>query len=241
MKNQPTKEALRQKLDTYQASDDAIQLIRDTNIMLLVGVSGAGKDTVKHELLKNTDTYHHIVSHTTRQLRENKGVMEQNGVEYHFIDTTTAVHMLDNGGFIEAKIYSGNLYGTSVGEIRLAHDEGKVAITDVEVHGVAEFHKISPGVKAVFILPPSFAIWQERLYARYAGQQNAEDLQRRLRAAEQELRFVRDNPYFYLVINDALTDTVAMLEEIANGTLVEKRPAAALQVIDDILAHLQEL
>ena len=41
-----------QKLTGYQPDDSAIELIKSTKILLLVGPTGAGKDALKVELLK---------------------------------------------------------------------------------------------------------------------------------------------------------------------------------------------
>src|SRR5712691_7859904 len=99
---------LQELVDHYKVPSQVVTLVKNTPIVLLVGVSGAGKDTIKHHLLA-TGKYHHIVSHTTRKPRENGGVMEQDGVEYHFIDQARAIQMLKDGEFVEAKIYSGNM------------------------------------------------------------------------------------------------------------------------------------
>src|SRR5688500_195003 len=112
-------EQVKALLAKYQPSAEAIALLKEVPTLLLVGISGAGKDTVKARLMQ-TGRYHHVVSHTTRAMRHNDGISEQNGVEYHFTDMPTVITMLKNHGFIEAKQYSSNVYGTSVGEFRLA-------------------------------------------------------------------------------------------------------------------------
>src|SRR4051794_18748895 len=98
-------ETLERKLATYQPTAETKELIKQTPILLLVGPTGAGKDSIKDKLL-STGRFHHIVSHTTRPPRINHGVVEQDGREYHFIDKTSAGRMLDDHSFIEAKIYS---------------------------------------------------------------------------------------------------------------------------------------
>ena len=59
----------------YQTPPEAITLVENSRILLLAGISGAGKDTTKKHLLKNEE-YRDIVSHTTRQPRENNGKIE---------------------------------------------------------------------------------------------------------------------------------------------------------------------
>ena len=112
-------ESLIKKLNSYKVPQAAQDLIRSTQIVFLVGITAAGKDTVIGELLKTGD-YHYIVSHTTRKPRYNHGLLEQNGMEYHFIDLARVEEMLDNQEFIEAKLVHGNIYGTSVEDIQRA-------------------------------------------------------------------------------------------------------------------------
>jgi len=202
-------------VDHYKLSPEAVELVRQTPIMLVVGISGAGKGTITQKLLE-TGQYHRIISHTTRQPRENDGVMEQDGVDYHFITKEQAAEMLHNGEFVEAKKYSENIYGTSVAEIRKAHDEGKVAIADIEVQGVAEYKAIAPNVIAEFILPPGYKEWQRRLRARY-GSHGADptDLSRRMHTAILELTEALERPYYHFIVNENLDEAVEAADSIA--------------------------
>jgi guanylate kinase len=203
-------------IESYQILPEAAELVRNTPILLLVGVSGAGKDTVKHRLLE-TGKYHHIVSHTTRQPRANGGVMEQDGVEYHYISEEKALDMVRRREFVEVKFYSGHIYGTSVAEIQKAHDDGKIATTDIEVKGVAEYEAIAPAVITVFILPPSYKEWQRRLYKRYGDKQpDPADIAKRMQTAVTELRDALAKPYYHFVVNENLDDTVETINSIAH-------------------------
>ncbi len=209
-------ERLQQLVDNYRISAQAAEVVRATPIVLLVGVSGAGKDTIKHRLLEG-GKYHHIVSHTTRAPRENGGVMESDGADYHFIDKEEAADMLESGAFVEAKKYGDNLYGTSVAEIEQAQREGKIAITDLEVQGVAEYKALSPNVVALFILPPDYAEWQRRLHARY-GVQGADpaDITKRMRTAIAELEEALRQPYYHFVVNANIDEAVGAVDKIAH-------------------------
>ena len=231
---------LEAKIQNYQPSEAAKQLIRQTKIVLLVGVSGAGKDTIKHRLL-DSGRYHHIVSHTTRHPRLNQDIMETDGVEYHFIDLPTAETLVDNKGYVEVNYYSGNVYGTSVAEIQLAHDEGKAAITDMEVQGVDEYMKIaSDTVKPIFILPPTYEIWQERLSRRYtSGSAIANDnIDKRLATSKLELEQALAQDYFYFVINDDIDQAVRDIETIVqeSGDASKYRSNEAKDLARSLLA-----
>ena len=229
---------LKQKLEDYKPSAATTALIQDTPILLLVGVSGAGKDSIKHRLLE-TDQYHHIVSHTTRKPRENKGVMEQDGREYHFVDLAEAEKMLDEQTFVEAKMYSGNIYGTSAAEIQAAHDENKIALTDIEVQGVTEYEELAPSVLAVFVLPPSYEVWQQRLKSRYEESDiNPIDIGRRMQAARAELQEALDKDYFRFIINDDLDEAVKAADDIAHGAPSGRESDAAKDLAKELLTKL---
>lgn len=236
--------SLASQLATYEPATATTELIKSTPILLLVGPTGAGKDSLKDKLLA-TGRYHHIISHTTRPPRINHGIIEQNGREYHFIDKTIAERMLDNHEFIEAKLYSGNLYGTSVAEIQAAHDEAKIAMTDIEVQGVAEYKALDPGVIAVFLLPPDFQTWQTRLQRRYGDVVDAADARQRLQTARQELEQLLNHDYYVPIINDDLDTTFQKVQTVmAGASHATGDEAAALAVAkklaQDIQAHLDQ-
>lgn len=237
-------DGLAQKLSNYQTSDIAKRLVKETPVLVLVGPTGAGKDSLKDKLLA-TGKFHHIISHTTRKPRINNGIIEQDGHEYHFIDKEAAAKMLDEQGFIEAKIYSGNLYGTSVAEIRAAHDEGKIAMTDIEVQGVAEYKALDPSVMAVFLLPPNFDEWQTRLQRRYGDVMDIDDARLRMQTALEELDQLLSTDFYVAVINDnidkAYEDIITVVDSENHTTPDEPRARnVAQQLAEDIKDHLNQ-
>lgn len=204
-------------LKSYKPSNETIELVRKTPITLLVGVSGAGKDTIKHKLLE-MGKYHEFVSHTTRKPRANHGVMEQEGVEYHFISLDESKRMLENGEYIEAKMYGDKVYGTSVAELQKASSDGKIALNDIEVQGVAEYKAISDDIKAMFIVPPTYEEWRRRLLYRYGeGGADPEDIKKRTQIAVEELEHALGVDYYHFIINDTLERAVFVIDEIAHS------------------------
>lgn len=234
---------IEQLVASYQPSAAAIAVVARTNIILMVGVSGAGKDTIMNHLLK-TGRYHYIISHTTRPPRLNHGVMETDGIEYHFINLETAEKMLKDKAYIEANYYSGNVYGTSVAEIQRAHDEGKAAITDMEVQGVHEYMQLAPkAVKPIFILPPNYETWQQRLRKRYGNhiEDHQDDLAKRMATSKSELQHALENDYFYFVINEDIDTSVQEVDTIVwsrtAATSQQKGKALAKQLLEEAAKH----
>ena len=225
-------------LISYKTPDKAFELLKKAKIVFVVGVSGAGKNTIIKDLLK-TGKYKLIVSHTTRSPRENHGTLEQDGQDYHFIDQQKAKNMLENGKFVEAKVYSENVYGTSIREVEKAYNEGKVAISDIEVQGVSEYKAIAPNVTAVFILPPDFDTWQTRLRLRYGGKEPTKaDLGKRMETAKNELQEALSKDYFEFVINDDLNRAVEAVDEIAAGNLSVLKNQEAKKLAQKLLQKL---
>lgn len=233
-------EDLSELISNYQTPDIAKDLIRSTRIVLLSGITGAGKDTIKRELLKS-DEYRDIVSHTTRQPRTNSGILEVDGVDYHFIDIQTSREMLKNQGYIEAKFVHGTVYGTSVSELQSIHDGGKTAITDLDVQGVAEYKKISQDVISIFVLPPDYNTWRERLKIRYGlTDVSVDDWAKRRESAIRELEHALLVPYYHFVINDDLDLAVESARKIISHATDEfhSKDDEARLIARDILAEI---
>jgi guanylate kinase len=204
-------------IDTYQPTQATKELLQSMRIVLLVGISGAGKNTIMQQLLQSDD-FHFVISHTTRPPRKNRGILERDGVEYHFVSHETMYAMLTKGEFVEAKKYTNNIYGTSVKEFELAANDNKIAVADVEVQGVEEYMSISPQtVIPIFLLPPNFEMWRERFYARYEGITGQSGIHERMQTAVSEIQYVLHHPHFSIVVNDNLDEAVVHVRDIING------------------------
>lgn len=229
-------------ITNYQPTESTIELVKSTKIALLAGISGAGKDTIKKQLLKSTE-FRDIVSHTTRAPRTNNGCAEQDGIDYHFIDSQTAENMLQNNEFIEAKFVHGTVYGTSVAELKLAHDQNRVAITDIDVQGVEEYERLAPDSIAIFIVPPNSQTWIERLKKRYATEEDFQaEWPKRHGSAIKELAYALEVPYYHVIINDDLERAIRVTEEIIlRGDVFKRQDDEARLVARNLLNDIINL
>jgi len=98
---------------------------------------------------------------------------------------------------------------------------------------------------AVFLLPPDFKTWQERLQRRYGDVVDVVDYRLRLETALQELEELLNTNYYVAVINDDLDKVVQQVETITNSKnhSTPDEPAArnvAKQLAQDIQTYLDK-
>jgi guanylate kinase len=105
--------------------------------------------------------------------------------------------------------------GISIRELDKAKRDNKVAITDIEVVGAANIHRAKADTHCVFIVPPNFPVWIERLHHR--GELPEDEIRRRLESALEEFEAALREPYYNFVFNDRLEDAVSAVNAIAEG------------------------
>lgn len=208
---------IQEAIKNYQPSNETVELVRSSDLLLISGIVGAGKDTVIKELLSD-DRFRPIISHTTRMPRQNHGIMEVDHQDYHFIGLDEAAQLVHDEAFVEVKYVHGNVYGTSVAEIKKINDAGKIATTDIDIQGVMEYLELKPDTKAIFLLPPSVDTWLARLERRYGEIDYTNiDFKKRLATALTEITHIKSDPRFVLVINDDLATTVDRIKKVVAG------------------------
>ena len=151
------------------------------------------------------------VSATTRSPRPG----EEHGKDYYFLTRSEFEAQLSEGKMLEHAEYCGNLYGTPVGPIREWTEQGVDVILEIEVQGGAQVLRSCPDCVSIFVLPPSIEALGERLRGR--GTESEETIQKRLRAAREEI--AKASQYEYAVVNGDL-DKAA--EEVAAILCAEK-------------------
>lgn len=230
---------LEKLIANYHPSVRAVDIVNNTTLVLIAGVAGAGKDTIKQRLLK-TGQFYHLVSHTTRAPRLNNGQPEIDGQDYHFISLNQAQQMLEQQEFIEAKLVHGRVYGTSLAEVERALADHKLPMTDIDVQGVAEYCAISQQVVPIFVLPPSYETWLARLRGRYARAEEFEaEWPRRRHSAELELQSALDNSRYFFLVNDNLDQAVDSAHQLIAGQIDKTAQLQARQLAQQLLNQLQ--
>jgi guanylate kinase len=207
-------EEFKELLKDYAPSELAQDVLKTVKLVLLVGPSASGRNTIINELVK-TGKYYHVVSDTTREKRTKNGeAIEVDGREYWFHSEEEMLTGLRRGEYIEAAIiHNQQVSGCNYRELIAAHEAQQIAIKDIEPAGAATFHQLNPKALIIFSVVPSFDIWMERLHSR--GQMAPDELQRRMQSAEDELETALKSDYYRFIINDTVEGTTAELDRLA--------------------------
>lgn len=181
----------------------------DWLILALASPSGAGKTSLKNKLLQEFSELRFSISHTTRPRRSH----EEDGREYHFVDRLWFHEKIARGEFAEYAEVFGNLYGTSLQELKPTSSVQSGVVLDLDVQGVRQMQAKLPQVLSVFILPPSFEELERRL--RNRGDEPEESIRRRLFEARSEI--AQYGIFDHLIVNDDLDHAYAQLKAIVQA------------------------
>ena len=182
-------------------------------MIVISGPAGSGKGTVNAHLLATGD-FVYSISATTRAPRPG----EADGVNYYFVTREEFEKRIENGGMLEHTEYCGNYYGTPKKEALEVIESGKNLILEIEVEGAMNVKRVCPDAVLIMLLPPSFAVQEQRLRSR--GTETEEKILARLDRTREEVVMLPS--YDYIVYNEDGCDKLAAaeIEEIVHS---EKR------------------
>jgi guanylate kinase len=188
-------------------------------LLIISSPSGAGKTTLTARLLAEVTGLTFSISHTTRKPRQR----ETNGKEYHFVSREEFERLIVAGAFLEWAEVHGNLYGTSKGEIhRRSGDRG--IVFDIDHQGARQIKCAAPDSVAVFILPPSMGVLEQRLRGR--ASEDEETVQKRFSVAKGEIAHY--GLFDYVLVNEALEEATRKLVSIFLAEECRRSRVAAL-------------
>src|SRR5690606_37994901 len=164
------------------------------NLIIISSPSGGGKGTLIREVLLTVPDIGYSVSYTTRARR----LDEIDGRNYHFVSFEEFQKRVDAGDFLEYAKVHGNMYGTSLSQVREITESGRDVILEIDVQGAASVREKIPEAVSIFILPPSFEVLKARLTAR--GTEDPADLELRLGNSFGEVMEYKN--FDYVVVND---------------------------------------
>ena len=183
-------------------------------LIIFSAPSGSGKTTIVRHLLKTFPK--HLEFSISATSRPKRGV-EENGKDYHYLSTKDFKKKIDNGEFLEwEEVYPGTYYGTLKSEVQRIWDKGKHVIFDIDVEGGLNLKsQFKEKALAVFVMPPSIKILEERLHSRSTD--SPESISRRVTKAEKELKTAELFDTF--ILNEELKDAFVKAEKITREFL----------------------
>lgn len=107
-------------------------------LVILSGVAGAGKDTIKKAIIKRMDNVESIPSITDRPIRNG----DVPGETYIFVNNEEFKKMIKNGELYEFDIHHNHYYGVPKKQLNEKIKAGKTVIKDVDVNGTENLVKI---------------------------------------------------------------------------------------------------
>ena len=178
-------------------------------LVILAGVAGAGKDTVKQELIKKMKNIDTLPSFTTRPMRE--GDVE--GGTYYFVSKEDFENRIKNNEFYEYDIHHNNYYGTSRVLLNQKIDSGKIIVKDIDVNGTENLVKLLSGdTKIITIfLKISKEEMKNRLKQRI---DHPDEKEIELRLSRYDYETTKSIEYDYVINNNDLEKTVNVIMSI---------------------------
>lgn len=182
-------------------------------LVILSGVAGAGKDTVKNKLIERNSSFTTLPSFTSRSPR----ATDIPNVTYNFVSKEEFERMIKNDELYEYSLHHNNYYGTSKKLLQEKIKEGKVIIKDIDVNGTEDLLKVlGKDVKIVTIF---LKVSKESLLNRLKNREDhlpQEEIEMRLSRLEYEESKI--GLYDYVIENEDLEKTIGKIEQIIKNS-----------------------
>jgi guanylate kinase len=175
-------------------------------LFIVSAPSGAGKTTLVERLVEQLPHLRMSRSYTSRLARPG----ETDGVDYNFVTRERFEAMAAADEFLEWADVFGNLYGTRGADTENILAAGDDIVLVIDVQGARKVRARGLQTCAVFVMPPSFAVLEQRLRGR--SQDSEEAIQRRLQVARNEVAAFAE--YDFVVVNDEVAAAVDRLRGI---------------------------
>lgn len=180
----------------------------DGLLFILVGPSGAGKNTLMRHVQQHFTDLPQLATATTRDMRPG----EQQGREHLFVSLDEFRRMIARNKLVEYQnVHQDDWYGTPRETVEAAFAADKDLIADIECLGAERIYADYAGnTVLIFVSPSSVEVLAERI--RLRGNVSSEETADRLARARFEMTFARH--CHYLIINDLVEPAVEHLRQI---------------------------
>lgn len=181
-------------------------------LVILSGVAGAGKDTIKKELLKRMDNVETLPSFTDRPPRGG----DIPGQTYNFVTAEEFERMIKDNELYEYSVHHNHYYGTSKKLLNEKINSGKIIVKDIEVNGtqaLIDLLKDDVKIVTIFLRVPKEEL-RHRLENRI-DKPSIKEIELRLNRFDYEESKI--SMYDYVLKNNDLEKTVQIIMSIINN------------------------
>ena len=188
-------------------------------IVILSGVAGAGKDTIKKEIIKRMNFVESLPSYTSRPPREG----DIPGQTYNFVTKAEFEKMIERNEFYEYDIHHNNYYGVPRKLLNEKIEQGKVIIKDVDVNGTQNLVNLlgqDTKIVTIFLRVPKDEL--ERRLKERIEKPSPEEITLRLNRFDYEESKI--GLYDYVLKNNDLEKTVQIIRSIIENELKLENP-----------------
>ncbi|XP_066267181.1 peripheral plasma membrane protein CASK-like isoform X15 [Branchiostoma lanceolatum] len=185
--------------------------------LVLLGAHGVGRRHIKNTLITtHPDKFAYPIPHTTRTPRKD----EEDGKNYYFVSHDQMMADIANNEYLEYGTHEDAMYGTKLDTIRKIHEEGLIAILDVEPQALKVLRSAEFAPFVVFIAAPSIASMNEVqkkamnancLYEEDRLSKKDNSLERLARESDM-LRQAYGHYFDLTIVNNDIEETIRILE-----------------------------
>ncbi|KAE8623008.1 hypothetical protein XENTR_v10005458 [Xenopus tropicalis] len=167
--------------------------------LVLLGAHGVGRRHIKNTLItKHPDRFAYPIPHTTRPPKKD----EENGKNYFFVSHDQMMQDISNNEYLEYGSHEDAMYGTKLETIRKIHEQGLIAILDVEPQALKVLRTAEFAPFVVFIAAPTIT----------PSISEDESLQR-LQKESEILQRTYAHYFDLTIINNEIDETIRHLED----------------------------
>uniref|UniRef100_A0A8C0FML3 Peripheral plasma membrane protein CASK n=1 Tax=Bubo bubo TaxID=30461 RepID=A0A8C0FML3_BUBBB len=176
--------------------------------LVLLGAHGVGRRHIKNTLItKHPDRFAYPIPHTTRPPKKD----EENGKNYYFVSHDQMMQDISNNEYLEYGSHEDAMYGTKLETIRKIHEQGLIAILDVEPQALKVLRTAEFAPFVVFIAAPTITPGINEL-PKWCRKLPDESLQR-LQKESEILQRTYAHYFDLTIINNEIDETIRHLEE----------------------------
>ncbi|KAM4699575.1 peripheral plasma membrane protein CASK isoform 5-T5 [Discoglossus pictus] len=167
--------------------------------LVLLGAHGVGRRHIKNTLItKHPDSFAYPIPHTTRPPKKD----EENGKNYFFVSHDQMMQDISNNEYLEYGSHEDAMYGTKLETIRKIHEQGLIAILDVEPQALKVLRTAEFAPFVVFIAAPTIT-----------PSINEDESLQRLQKESEILQRTYAHYFDLTIINNEIDETIRHLEE----------------------------